>query len=47
MTQLDKIIMHQEATMNFETKAKLELAAIIVGGIILFSLPILLMANVS
>jgi len=47
MTQLDKIVMHKEATMNFETKAKLELAAIIIGGIILFSLPILLMANVS
>jgi hypothetical protein len=47
MVHLVKIDIHKEVTMNFETKAKLELAAIIIGGIILFSLPILLMANVS
>jgi hypothetical protein len=33
--------------MSFETKSKLELAVIIVGGVILFTLPVLLMANVS
>jgi len=33
--------------MSFETKTKLELAAIVIGGIILFSLPILIMGNVS
>lgn len=33
--------------MSFETKSKLELAVIVIGGIILFSLPILIMGNVS
>lgn len=30
--------------MDFETKSKIELVAIIIGGLVLFSLPIILMA---
>lgn len=30
--------------MDFETKSKIELTAVIIGGLILFSLPIILMA---
>ena len=33
--------------MSFETKKNLEMAVIIIGGIILFSLPIFLMGNPS
>jgi len=31
--------------MSFETKTKIELAVVIIGGIALFSLPVFLMAN--
>ena len=33
--------------MSFETKKNLEMAVIVIGGIILFSLPIFLMGNAS
>ena len=33
--------------MSFETKARLELAAVVIGSIILFSLPVFLMASIS
>lgn len=34
----------REMNMNFETKCKIEIVAVVVGGLILFSLPIVLMA---
>jgi len=34
----------REVHMDFETKRRIELVAIIIGGLVLFSLPIILMA---